>query len=97
MTHSDMGYSESTFSKYAFGRGGGGHKKEYAVYARENDDNYGRPLSTMNIERMSMVLYWKSHTCVLLRLYENNYNLRIFKALLMVCLTCSRSVIELYI
>ena len=23
--------------------GGGGHKKEYAVYARENDDNYGRP------------------------------------------------------
>ena len=24
---------------------GGGHKKEYAVYARENDDNYGRPLS----------------------------------------------------
>ena len=23
---------------------GGGHKKEYAVYARENDDNYGRPL-----------------------------------------------------
>ena len=43
--HFDMGYSESTFSKYAFGRGGGGHKKEYAVYARENDDNYGRPLS----------------------------------------------------
>ena len=26
-------------------RGGGGHKKEYAVYARENDDNSGRPLS----------------------------------------------------
>ena len=25
---------------------GGGHKKEYAVYARENDDNYGRPLIT---------------------------------------------------
>ena len=23
---------------------GGGHKKEYAVYARENGDNYGRPL-----------------------------------------------------
>ena len=23
---------------------GGGHKKEYAVYARENDDNSGRPL-----------------------------------------------------
>ena len=42
MTH---GHFESTFSKYAFGRGGGGHKKEYAVYARENDDNYGRPLT----------------------------------------------------
>ena len=40
----DHGHFESTFSKYAFGRGGGGHKKEYAVYARENDDNYGRPL-----------------------------------------------------
>ena len=23
---------------------GGGHKKEYAVYASENDDNSGRPL-----------------------------------------------------
>ena len=44
--HFDMGYSESTFSKYAFGRGGGrGHKKEYAVYARENNDNSGRPLT----------------------------------------------------
>ena len=44
MTH---GHFESTFSKYAFGRGGGGHKKEYAVYARENDDNYGRPLNEL--------------------------------------------------
>ena len=42
------GHFESTFSKYAFGRGGGGHKKEYAVYARENDDNYGRPLRCMH-------------------------------------------------
>ena len=39
--HFDMGYSESTFSKCFWE---GGHKKEYAVYARENDDNYGRPL-----------------------------------------------------
>ena len=31
--------------KVRFWEGGGGHKKEYAVYARENDDNYGRPLS----------------------------------------------------
>ena len=41
------GHFESTFSTYAFGRGGGGHKKEYAVYARENDDNYGRPLNIL--------------------------------------------------
>ena len=38
--HFDMGYSESTFSKYAFGRGGG-NKKEYTVHARENNDNSG--------------------------------------------------------
>ena len=44
--HFDMGYSESTFSKYAFGRGEGVTQKEYAVYARENDDNYGRPLNS---------------------------------------------------
>ena len=43
--HFDMGYSESTFSKYAFGSGEGVTQKEYAVYARENDDNYGRPLT----------------------------------------------------
>ena len=46
----DHGHFESTFSKYAFGRGGGGHTKEYAVYARENDDNYGRPLRQASIQ-----------------------------------------------
>ena len=56
--HYDMGYSESTFSKYAFGRGGEGHKKEYAVYARENDDNYGRPL---NEESRNMYLKQLPH------------------------------------
>ena len=34
-----------TIFKVRFWEGGGGHKKEYAVYARENDDNYGRPLN----------------------------------------------------
>ena len=48
--HFDMGYSESTFSKYAFGRGEGVTKKEYAVYARENDDNYGRPLRLCQVD-----------------------------------------------
>ena len=28
---------------------GGGHKKEYAVYARENDDNYGRPVKATKL------------------------------------------------
>ena len=28
---------------------GGGHKKEYAVYARENDDNYGLSLTFLSI------------------------------------------------
>ena len=49
MTYFDMGYSESTFSKYAFGREEGVTQKEYAVYARENDDNYGRPLIKQTI------------------------------------------------
>ena len=53
MTH---GHFESTFSKYAFGRGGGGHNKEYAVYARENDDNYGRPLSGPTFDTFSVDL-----------------------------------------
>ena len=43
-----MGYSESTFKSTLLG-GGRGHKKEYAVYARENDDNYGRPLNVDHI------------------------------------------------
>ena len=32
------------FQSTLLGVGGGGHKKEYALYARENDDNSGRPL-----------------------------------------------------
>ena len=50
MTH---GHFESTFSKYAFGRGEGVTKKEYALYARENDDNYGRPLRGSQIQQKS--------------------------------------------
>ena len=41
MTH---GHFESMIFKVRFWERGG-HKKEYAVYARENDDNYGRPLT----------------------------------------------------
>ena len=29
---------KSTFSKYSFGREGGGHQKEYSVYAFDNVD-----------------------------------------------------------
>ena len=32
--------------EYAFGEGGGGHQKAYAVYAFINVDNCERPLST---------------------------------------------------
>ena len=55
--HFDMGCYESTFSEYAFGRGGGGHKKEYAVYAQENDDNYGRPLSASTPPAMLVFIH----------------------------------------
>ena len=41
---------------------GGGHKNEYAVYARENDDNYGRPLNVQ-------YLYCSSQHC------EENFSL----------------------
>ena len=44
--HFDIGYSKSTFKKHAFGRGRGSQKRVRCVgYARENDDNYGRPLT----------------------------------------------------
>ena len=36
--------------EYAFGEGGGGHQKAYAVYAFINVDNCERPLSTMDNE-----------------------------------------------
>ena len=34
--------------EYAFGEGGGGHQKAYAVYAFINVDNCERPLTTSN-------------------------------------------------
>ena len=39
--------------------GGGGHKKEYVVYARENDDNYGRPLTQETFHTRVIV----AHSC----------------------------------
>ena len=45
--------------------GGGGHKKEYAVYARENDDNYGRPLNMMPFKtKLKVVLYNTAHKLI---------------------------------
>ena len=42
------GSSKSTFSKYSFGRERGGHKNStYSVYAFDNVDNYGRPLTAI--------------------------------------------------
>ena len=39
-------FDKSKFSKYSFGRvgGGGGHTKDYSVYALDNVDNSGRAL-----------------------------------------------------
>ena len=34
---------------------GGGHTKEYAVYARENDDNSGRPLTLPQITQLNVI------------------------------------------
>ena len=78
--HFDMGYSESTFSKYAFVRGGGGHKKEYAVYARENDDNYGRPLThVVNylIHCIIFIYYFHILNCTVIFCLYYNYMGRI--------------------
>ena len=40
------GVSRPTFSKCYFVTVGGGYNKEYAVYALDNGNNYGRPLNT---------------------------------------------------
>ena len=39
--------------EYAFGEGGGGHQKAYAVYAFINVDNCERPLTTVNKHHFS--------------------------------------------
>ena len=38
--------------EYAFGEGGGGHQKAYAVYAFINVDNCERPLTTLETRRL---------------------------------------------
>ena len=47
------GVSKSTFSKYSFGREGGGHKEEYSVYAFDNVDNSGRSVSHQGFLRQT--------------------------------------------
>ena len=42
--HLYTGSLKSTFSKYSFGREGQ-PQKEYSLYAFDNVDNYGRPLT----------------------------------------------------
>ena len=49
------------FLAYAFGEGGGGHQKAYAVYAFINVDNCERPLS--NLPRVgAFTVYWVPFT-----------------------------------
>ena len=73
--HFDMGYPESTFLQVRFWEGG--HKKEYAVYARENDNNSGRPL--LKAKEKNVHYFdsdsWKISTFFecLFTSYDNNY------------------------
>ena len=60
--HFDMGYSETVnIFKVRFWEGGGGHKKEYAVYARENDDNSGRPLTKLQLKKVDPFITKRAH------------------------------------
>ena len=56
---SEKGVSRSTFAKYSFGRKGGGHKKAYSqsVYALDNVDNAGRPLSLQDDNKRIVNVY----------------------------------------
>ena len=62
--------------EYAFGEGGGGHQKAYAVYAFINVDNCERPLSlqikTYTFDRSTIKLcvsnfidFYRRYVCVL--------------------------------
>ena len=46
--------------EYAFGEGGGGHQKAYAVYAFINVDNCERPLM---IYHSDLFYFWSVDTC----------------------------------
>ena len=43
--HFHTGVAKINIFIVLFWEGGGGHKKEYSVYAFDNVDNYGRPLT----------------------------------------------------
>ena len=49
-----MSLKKINILEYAFGEGGGGHQKAYAVYAFINVDNCERPLSGEAIEHFVM-------------------------------------------
>ena len=51
--------------EYAFGEGGGGHQKAYAVYAFVNVDNCERPLRAPETVRIAML------RCVLTAGFQN--------------------------
>ena len=53
--------------EYAFGEGGGGHQKAYAVYAFINVDNCERPLNDMRVNslhNLSQNLYRHHLKCI---------------------------------
>ena len=56
--------------EYAFGEGGGGHQKAYAVYAFINVDNCERPLRLLNMDSKPFlaghdVLVFPNNYCIL--------------------------------
>ena len=55
--------------EYAFGEGGGGHQKAYAVYAFINVDNCERPL------RVFLHLYARTHACEHTRIVVHTHTL----------------------
>ena len=57
--------------EYAFGEGGGGHQKAYAVYAFINVDNCERPLNLIFIDNFSKEYSMFMH-CTLMNNYAHH-------------------------
>ena len=54
--------------EYAFGEGGGGHQKAYAVYAFINVDNCERPLT----KHVDIIYFYKVHVRVYISYFKTS-------------------------